>query len=539
MNSRIARFITAAGLLVLSIPARGQQSPSNPPTVTFQTEVNYVDVDAIVTDALNNFVGNLTKDDFEVLEDGKPQKVDMFSTVDIPVKRPDRFLLLDRPISSDVKSNRDAFAGRVYVIVLDDLDISPMRSSQTRKQAREFVEKYFGANDVAAVVYTSGRTDGIQDFTGDPQLLLAAIDKFAGRRMRPSTLDKVDQFYQNLAMAAGMSDPNNNPDSPDSQAAAGTQAYTTDTGTTVNQKATNMADPTDFERSYRALGVLTTLKNVSDYLATVRGRRKAVIMLSEGVDYPMMDVFGSLSATDVLRALQDTITAAARGNVNFFTIDPRGLVGMNTEFIEMAGTGFANISSSGANGSASANGSTFDAQNEILTEMRLSQDSLRVIAEETGGFASVNSNSLTGAFDRIVQANSRYYVLGYYPPTHPRDGRFHKIDVRVKRPGLKVTARKGYASPHGKTPEEKRRDDEAQMARDAKKGKINDTAPALREALASPMQQAGLTFSVQAAPFKSADKQSSVALAIEIDGSALQFAQQPNGLFAEIGRAHV
>jgi hypothetical protein len=245
-------------------------------------------------------------------------------------------------------------------------------------------------------------------------------------------------------------------------------------------------------------------------------------------------VFGSMSATTVMRALQDTITAAARGNVNFFTIDPRGLVGMTDEFIEMAGTGSANITAAGTNLSGNAgNAQPFNAQNQFLEEMRLSQDSLRVIADETGGFASVNSNSLTGAFDRIVQANSRYYVLGYYPPSHPRDGRFHKIEVRVKRPGLKVSARKGYASPRGKTPEEKKRDDEAQLARDAKKGKVNDTSAPLREVLGSPMQQSGLTFSVQAASFKDTDKQASVALAIEVDGSTLQFAQQPDGTFAD------
>ena len=171
------RYLIVAGVLVLSVPARGQQqAPSNPPAVTFQTEVNYVDVDAIVTDPQGNFVGNLTKSDFEIREDGKLQKVDMFSTVDIPLQRPTRFALLDRPITSDVRSNREAFAGRVYVIVLDDLDISPMRTAQTRKQAREFVEKYLGANDVAAVLYTSGRTEASQEFTADPQLLLAAID---------------------------------------------------------------------------------------------------------------------------------------------------------------------------------------------------------------------------------------------------------------------------------------------------------------------------------------------------------------------------
>jgi VWFA-related protein len=528
MKNRIGRCLTASVLLAFSAPAQGQQS--NLPTVTFQTEVNYVDVDAIVTDAQGNFVGNLTRDDFQVFEDGKPQKVDMFSTVDIPLQRPDRFVLLNRAISSDAKSNREGFAGRMYVIVLDDLDISPMRTPQTRKQAREFIEKHFGANDVAAVIYTSGRSDAAQEFTNDPQLLLAAIDKFAGRRMRPATLDKIDQYYQTLAAATGITE---TPNTDGTSGSDPSQVTGTDIGPSVTRKATDMTDSTDFERGYRALRVLSTLKNLSDYLATVRGRRKAVIMLSEGVDYPMTDVFASLSATDVLRALQDTITAAARGNVNFFTIDPRGLVGMTTDFIEMQGPGFANISGAGANGSANgANSSPFGALDELLTEMRLSQDSLRVIAEESGGFASVNSNSLTNAFDRIVQANSHYYVLGYYPATHPRDGKFHKIEVRVKRPGLKVSARKGYASPHGKTPEEKKRDDEAQMARDAKKGRPNDTSAPLREALGGPMQQSGLAFTVQAAAFKNNAKQASVALAIEFDPGSLQFTPA-NGLFAD------
>ena len=68
-----------------------------------------------------------------------------------------------------------------------------------------------------------------------------------------------------------------------------------------------------------------------------------------------------------------------------------------------------------------------------------------------------------------MQANSRYYVLGYYPPTHPRDGRFHKIEVQVKRPGLRVLARRGYGSPRGRTPEERKRDEEARRAREAKR----------------------------------------------------------------------
>src|SRR4029079_708233 len=97
----------------------------------------------------------------------------------------------------------------------------------------------------------------------------------------------------------------------------------------------------------------------------------------------------------------------------------------------------------------------------------------------------------------------------------------------------KVAARKGYASPRGKTPEERQRDEEAQRAREAKAGGANNTSPALREVLNSPMQQGGLTFSVQAAPFKGTEKdRSSIALAMEFDGAPFQFTQQ-QGIYSD------
>jgi VWFA-related protein len=198
-------------------------------------------------------------------------------------------------------------------------------------------------------------------------------------------------------------------------------------------------DPNDFERGYRAKEVLRTLKSVAETLSGVRGRRKALLFFSEGIDYPIYDVFGSPSASDVVAATKEAITAAARSNVSFFTIDPRGLVGMSAEEIEL------NASADPSRG--------FDAHG-LLAEMRLSQDSLVTLAEETGGFAAVNSRNDAPIFERIVRANSSYYVLGYYPVNARRDGAFHKIEVRVKRPDVRVSARKGYAAPRGKTREE-------------------------------------------------------------------------------------
>ena len=167
---------------ISGVRAQAPRDSQGSPAVTFQVEVDYVDVDVVVTDEQGNFVRGLTRDDFKVFEDGKPVKLDTFSTVEIPVERFDATLFGGRTVVEDVRSNRSMLDGRFYVIVLDDMGTSPLRSQYVIKAAREFVEKHFAANDTAAIVYTSGRRDRAQEFTSDRALLLASIDKFHGHQ---------------------------------------------------------------------------------------------------------------------------------------------------------------------------------------------------------------------------------------------------------------------------------------------------------------------------------------------------------------------
>ena len=98
-------------------PAQSPQTPASPqPPVTFKVEVNYVEIDAVVTDAQGNFARNLTKDDFQVTEDGRPQTLSIFSPVDIPIEHADPPLFAKTSIPPDVVSNRTPFEGR-----MDDL----------------------------------------------------------------------------------------------------------------------------------------------------------------------------------------------------------------------------------------------------------------------------------------------------------------------------------------------------------------------------------------------------------------------------------
>src|SRR5437868_7656526 len=110
---------TTLPLMLLALLA---QVPAPQPPVTFKVEVNYVEIDANVTDAQGKFVRALTKDDFQVLEDGKPQALTVFSMVDIPIERADPPLFAKAAIPPDVVSNRKPFDGRIFVLVMDDLN---------------------------------------------------------------------------------------------------------------------------------------------------------------------------------------------------------------------------------------------------------------------------------------------------------------------------------------------------------------------------------------------------------------------------------
>src|SRR5262245_60795717 len=128
-------------LFLAALFAQSQQTPpAQQPPITFKSEVNYVEIDARVTDAQGNFVRDLTQADFRLVEDGRPQAVTAFSMVDIPVTRPDPPLFSKTAIPPDVVTNRTPFEGRVFVLVMDDLHTKFSDTPKSRAAARQFVE---------------------------------------------------------------------------------------------------------------------------------------------------------------------------------------------------------------------------------------------------------------------------------------------------------------------------------------------------------------------------------------------------------------
>ena len=227
-----------------------------------------------------------------------------------------------------------------------------------------------------------------------------------------------------------------------------------------------------------------------------------MLLFSEGIPYDITNLMSqnglaSFGANSIMADTQGAIAAATRSNISIYGIDPRGLTTMGDDDITVSSLGDprSGLGQAGLN-------------RELMRE----QMSLRTLSDETGGFAVVNTNQFADAYARIVDDNSAYYVLAYYPPSNKRDGKFHKIKVKTTRPGLTVRSRQGYQAPRGKVP----------AATPTEAGR---PSPELQEALNSPIPVSRLPMRVFAAPFKGTAPNATVLFGVELAGRNLALAQ--------------
>jgi hypothetical protein len=237
-------------------------------------------------------------------------------------------------------------------------------------------------------------------------------------------------------------------------------------------------DDAAVEAMERARVTLRTLRTIADGLGGIPGRRKAILYFSEGLPV-------TPRAADLVAELTRVTAAAARANVTIYTFDPRGLdLHMGAELLA---TGVS-------------------PSTQLQQKRRLSADMLRTLSAETGGAAALDTNALSGALARVASESSHYYLIGYAPSDGAHDGRYRPIDVRVKRPGLRVSARKGYVAP----------DDDAPPP-----ASFSGLGPELSELVRRPMSTLGLPLAAVAVPLPI--EFDNVTVTIEVGAGALGF----------------
>ncbi|HEX5214979.1 MAG TPA: VWA domain-containing protein [Vicinamibacterales bacterium] len=467
-----------------------------PAAQTFRTSTNVVEVQIVVTDRSGKPVPGLTRDDFEIVEDGKPQSISLFSFIDIPL--PMAPVTTPAPaiapaVTADVVSNALKPESRLYLIVLDGNHVDASRSTTARRMAREFITTYMGPDDIAAVVQIGG--SGNQNFTSNKQLLLAALDDFIGGKANSAALNTQADLERRYNPRSGE----------------------VDGGT-----------PEDTEGSLRARSAresLDTAIRLCQSLASITGRRKNMILFSEGLDIDTTDLIGkdprpqaggvtakqpARYAAEILAAQKALMDAAARANATISTIDPRGLTTGDEAGITAGGL------PEGVRAAPPAR--------EMTNETQRGQGTLRTFAEQTGGVAIVNTNNLKGGFTKIVQASSTYYVAGYSPTNTKRDGSFRKINVKLKRSGLDVAARKGYYAP----------DDRVTVA-----PPTNGLNPHMQSLLASMLPVSGIPMRVSGGVAGVASGKPMVAITVEMATMDLAFKEQEGQLTNQIAMAYL
>ncbi len=342
-----------------SAPAGAQQLPATPqqPPV-FRAGVKLVRVDVSVTGKGDQPVADLQPPDFEIEEDGVPQKVEQLQFLRLDGRRPpgdDTSLDIRSPEQAEAEAARDDV--RLFVIFLDDyhIDKTPDVNLPLHRALAAFVESLW-PSDLVAMADPLTPIDALH-FTRSKFELLDVIRRFEGRQ---GEIFPVKNAFEEAQLRRG-----------------------------------------DLAR-VRAEVTLSALGAVSIKLGSLREGRKTILFVSQG---PPTFLGGS---GDLQLLMREVTGAANRANVAISCIDPRGL---------------------GMTGHAGA------------------RDTLYQLAADTGGRVVANTNDVSRGMIRLLDDTSAYYVLGYTPTRTEDDGRYHKISVKVRRPGVRVQARKGYWAP--------------------------------------------------------------------------------------------
>jgi VWFA-related protein len=402
-------------------PAPTQPPPGQSQTPTFRVQIDAVTMDVVVKDEGGRFVGDLTKDEFEIYEDGVKQ--DVASLTVVAGGRATNVLEAPPPAALEgiilppMKRVNDT-SGRIFLFFVDDLNLQFQGTGRVRELFKKISKQLVHEGDLFGIV-SSGPSSISQDMTYDRKRLDEAINKMTGDGLKPSEI---------INTGSGSEGPT--------------------------------------ELKYRAHVAFQTMLEGLNNLEKVHNRRKALVWVSEGYDFnpfqgSRLGLLGPNSpftqnefnttqqqmqnnsstpggsqynpATDptvqqqqqseefsdaeLASDLHELTRTANRANTTIYTIDPRGLV---------------------------AGG---DIEEQVDTQewndyVRKTQDSLRALAEDTGGLALVNQNDFDKGLKRIDAESSDYYVLGYYSSNPDPTKRRRQVAIKVTRPKLSVTSQR-------------------------------------------------------------------------------------------------
>lgn len=489
MKVRIA--VACFLLLAFLNPALYAQMPVEPQSKPGKQEqpvrlnAELIQVHAVVTDGEGKVVTGLTKEDFELLENARPQAISFFALEKIGDEQPAPPKVAPATVAGETKPASPAFPvpaprppARTVVLFADMLHLSKNSLPVLKATLKKFVDEQMTGDDLVAIITSTGQLGPLEQFTRDKQVLSLAIDRLVlwNESSRKSLLNAyigarvLNRDPEALALAFLILQAEESSDVPLAEVLGAAKEI-------VNLEAT------------RQQATLKALTAVAGRLAELPGQR-LIALLSEG--FSTMDAGGSSDA----RALDAAISGAVRAGVIIYALDAGGL---KPDFF----LGDASLPRDTALNMAKF--STLIAQSR-----RDPQAALQELARGTGGEAFINTNDLGGKLKKALNDNRTFYTLAFYPSGDKPGAGFRRLTVRVKNhPEYEVRTQKGYQpleSPSAavaKTPRQK-----------------------MLDALAAPLPMTGLGVTVLADFLEWERDDAQVSLQAFIDGRGLDYAEQ-------------
>lgn len=407
----------------LALPLAAQEGAAPETSFHDQVGVEIVNIDVFVTDGRDRPVHGLTREEFELEIDGREVPIANFYAVGTP-----------RPPAAPVPVTAEPLAPTVIeplaeapeplhlVVYFDTFYLSPAGRKRSLRDLPPFLERQIAAGARVMLIAHAHNTRILTPFTRDSALIATVLGQLA--KMPVMGMDRTREHMsavtdiQALVRACGCED----------------------CISQIDQRARTYGDSVAYERT----ASIAALDSVVNGLSVLEGR-KALLHLSDGIEQnPGVDIYRYIVdlcpdarrlwekkeiELDRLSELSDLTAHANRSRVTLYTLETAGLRGFSSASVEFEGP---------------LDGTLFRPTPE--TDFRRTsnlQDTLFLLADETGGKAVFNANQLAPELEEIAEDFSNYYSLGYMIDHEP-DGKSHRINVKVKQKGVRVRSRQAF-----------------------------------------------------------------------------------------------
>jgi VWFA-related protein len=412
-------FLLASPIPLILSTQQAEQTPGLNPPWMIRSHVNEVIVPVVVRDEHGHTVADLTRHDFQVFDDGKPQALTGFMLVKhVPGTDPVSPANGSNANSLSMSSpNQPGSPGQRFVVLLfDDLNLDNSELVSVRKAAEKAIDNSLASSDMVAVLTSSGNNSGL---TRDRAVLQKALANLKSQRILQKHRDcpeesdyEADLIIQGDSGALGIA-------TSDAKQCAGLNTGDASLDQVAAQMAAEAARRVVFASEQNLRDNYAFLRRVVSGMAALPGQR-ILIFVSPGF---------LTDTTEAMDRDSEILDVAARGNVTINALDATGVATNNSEASEKAqGPG---------------------AYRQL--SLALTQGVLAELADGTGGTFVHNNNNFDAGMANLLSGPEYLYLMTFSTAGVKPNGSYHKLDVKVAKDGLSVQSRRGYFTPKEET----------------------------------------------------------------------------------------